>query len=318
MKRIISLSLVLLLALSVLACSSKATDYAMPEATEGYWDVMTEEVKNDADFYPEESSPYGISTSGSPQTNVDQTVISDRKIIKNADLTVETLEFDAFLPGLEELVNDLSGYMESVHVNGNRYTYSNGLRSASMTIRIPAEQLDPFLNHLDKMSNVLSKTVVVDDVTTEYVDIESRLSVLRDEKTALSNILANATDTSDIIVVQSQLYDVIEEIEAYEARLRSLDSLVAYSTVQLYVEEVKEPTPAVEETRGDEFKRRWKENISDFGEGLVDFGIWFVVSLPNILLILAIMTGVFFLVLGIVKGAKKRRAKKRAQKETQA
>ena len=311
MKRFLGLILVLMLAVSAIACGSKSMDAAAPEANYDKGWGYDSEITVEEPMVEEDAV---VSTTGT-LTDVELTEQTERKIIKNANLTVETLEFDAFLPDLEQMVADLGGYMESTYVDGNRYSYSYGLRYASMTVRIPAEKLEAFLNHIAHMSNVLSKSVVADDVTTKYVDIESRLSVLRDEKTALSNILANATETADIIAVQSQLYDVIEEIESYEAILRSMDSKIAYSTVYLEVEEVREPTPTVEETRGEELKRRWNENLEDLGEGFTDFGIWFVVKLPNILLVLAVMAGIFFLVFGIVKGIKKRRAKKRAKAE---
>ena len=239
--------------------------------------------------------------------------MSERKIIKDASITVQTLEFDTFLAELEAQISSFGGYISSNEVNGNSYN-SSRLRGAFVTARIPAEKLDAFLDTVGGMGNVTYKSESQRDVTTSYVDTEAHLESLRTEQEALMGILAAAETVEDLITVQNRLSEVRYEIESYEATIRSYDSLIAYSTVTMTVSEVERETPVTEETSGEKMSRMFKESLEDVGEGFADFAVWFVGNLPAIIVILVIFGGIPLLIVLLCDSAgKKRRAKKAAK-----
>lgn len=307
MKRWIAILLTLALCLSSIACSKSAetddfmTGAAAPEMS---WDVdVEEEVKEEVDYG-------SINTSGPANGAGQNTLPSERKMIRDVNMHLETMEYDKTIAALEQSIAAYGGYVETMSQSGSRYSSSYGLESMNVTARIPAERLDAFLNQVDGMGNVLSKNLSTRDVTASYVDVQSRLEVLRNEKTVLDGIMKSATNTKDMLEAQDRLYDVIEEIESYEAVLRSYDSLVAYSTVSIYVEEVKEPTPEVEETRGEELARRWKKTVENFVDNCVDFGFWLVENSFTLLILAGIGLGIYFIIRGIIRRSRKKRAKR--------
>lgn len=304
MKRSIAFILLLALCAVSVACSSSAkmeTDAVWPEmAPESSWDDV--EVEEEVDFDLNTS----VTTGGSGLTSLP----SDRKMIRDVNMHLETMEYDKTIAALEQSIAAYGGYVETMSQSGSRYSSSYGLESMNVTARIPAERLDAFLNQVDGMGNVLSKNLSTRDVTASYVDVQSRLEVLRNEKTVLDGIMKSATNTKDMLEAQDRLYDVIEEIESYEAVLRSYDSLVAYSTVSIYVEEVKEPTPEVEETRGEELARRWKKTVENFVDNCVDFGFWLVENSFTLLILAGIGLGIYFIIRGIIRRSRKKRAKR--------
>lgn len=303
MKRWIAILLTLVLCLSSIACGkSVETDDFMTGAVapEMSWDV---EVEEEVDYE-------SINTSGAASGAGQNTLPSERKMIRDVDMHLETLEYDKTVTALESSISAYGGYIETMSQSGNRYSSSYGLKSMNVTARIPAERLDTFLNQVDGMGNILSKNLSTRDVTASYVDVQSRLEVLRNEKTVLDGIMKSATNTKDMLEAQDRLYDVIEEIESYESVLRSYDSLVAYSTVSIYIEEVKEPTPEIEETRSDELTRRWKKTVENFVDNCVDFGFWLVENSFTFLILTGIGFAVYFIIRGIIRRARRKRAKR--------
>ena len=76
---------------------------------------------------------------------------ADRKLIKTVDMHVETQQYDQLLAAIDGQVKDLGGYIENMNTyNGSAYYNRNPIRNADMTIRIPKENLDTFLNKVSE------------------------------------------------------------------------------------------------------------------------------------------------------------------------
>lgn len=224
--------------------------------------------------------------------------IYEVKIVRTATLTAQTKEFDTAMGELEDAVVSLGGYLESTDIRGQSYASSQGSgnRTATLTIRIPAERLDEFLQTTGDRLNVIASSTTATDVSNEYYDIEARLGVLETERKVLEDMLAKSTNVSNMIQVESRLYDVIYEIESYKTRLKVYDSKVAYSTVTLTLSEVADLTVVPE---GNGFGARFKKAVADSWQGFVTFCkdavIWLVYALPAL-----IVAGVCFVVIPLI------------------
>ena len=253
---------------------------------------------------------YEGNTAAAPAPNP-STALSNRKIIRNADMSVETLVFDTFVEQLTGSVEGFGGYIESSSVGTRSYRSDHPLRYARYTVRIPADRLDEFLNTVSGLGNVTSVSTGLRDVTTSYVDSEKHLESLRVEQEALLEILAKATTVEDIITVQDRLTYVRYQIESYEAILRTYDDQIALSSVNLTVNEVEKETPVEKETFGQEVSRRFNESLESVGNGFKSFAAWFLGNAPEIVVVLLFFGAQALIIVLIVKGAKKRAAKKR-------
>lgn len=234
--------------------------------------------------------------------------LSQRKLIKTVDLHVETKEFDKVMVTLEEQVTAMGGYIENMETyNGSTYSGYRSARDASLTIRVPKDELETFLSTISDISNVVRRSENVDDVTLEYVDIESRRNALQTEQERLLELLAIAENVEEIILIEDRLSDVRYQLESMESQLRTYDNKVDYSTVYLTVEEVKELTPVVEETVWQRISGGFVDSLKDIGNGFVEWGIWFVVHIPYLVIWAVVIVVVVITVKSI---RKKRRAKK--------
>ena len=236
-----------------------------------------------------------------------------RKIIKNGDLSIQTREFDEFLTNLNRSILAVGGYVEASSINGNSYN-KNRMRSADVTARVPAEQLDAFCDQVSELGNVTYKNLYTRDVTLTYVDLESHVKALRTEQETLMELLRKAEKVEDIILIQNRLSDVLYEIESYESTLRTFDDQIAYSSVHLSIQEVQRETTVEKETAGQEIARRFKENWEDVKDGFARFGIDFVSDLPIIIVWVVFLGIVVLVIVRIVKGGPKRKARREKRK----
>lgn len=238
------------------------------------------------------------------------------KIIKTVNMETETKDYDFAISELERLIGENGGFIESSSANGQSL-YNSGVyrRTANYTIRIPADRLSGFLSASEQLLNVTYSKSSSQNVTTEYYDIQSRLEVLRSERDALDAMLDKAQTVEDMLDIRDRLYNVIEEIEAYETQLRLYDNLVSYSTVYMSVEEVVEYTKITEEepTWGERLADAFKESWREFGEGFQDFTVWLLYAIPTLLVLAVIATAVIAIVLVVARRQKRIRDAKRAE-----
>lgn len=163
---------------------------------------------------------------------------------------------------------------------------------------MPAADVDSFVKNTSSMLNVLSSTSTAQNVTATYYDLQSRYNVLEAEKTALNNMLAEASTVDTMLKIRNQLNDVISEMESIKTQLKVYDSLVSYSTVTLTVNEVVEYTPINVEkpSWGSRFVEAFKESWANFAEDFQDFTIQFTYAFPTLLIlgIIAAIVGYIF------------------------
>lgn len=257
--------------------------------------------------YAEPAEAGGVNgSSESPQVQD-----TNRKLIKNVNMEVETEEFDTLLGKVEQKVSALGGYVESSHTyNGSSYYGSNN-RNASMTIRIPAEKLDDFLSEVAESSNVISRNDSVTDVTLQYVDMESHKKVLIAEQDRLLELMEQVESIEDIITLENRLSEVRYQIESMEAQLRTYDNQIAYSTIYLNIDEVTKLTPVKEQSTWEKISTGFVESLYGVGTGILNFIIKFIISLPY-LVVWAIVIIVIILIIKLIrKSMRKRKEKKR-------
>lgn len=308
-NRKLTLALVFVLLFSLALASCGASNKASADS-DGYYNGGTSYDKSesimpespmapDMPMEPSLDGDYGYNggydaptadsvTSGSVTGDAAQ---MSEKIIRNVSIDAQTKEYDKAIDDIRAEVVLLGGFEESFRSSGKSY-YQNGVysRSAYMMLRLPAAQLDAFLSKVGGMVNVLSQSSNAQNVTSEYYDIQARIRVLESEREAYEEMLKQSMDIDYLLQVKDRLYNVIEEIESYETRLKLLDSKVAYSTVTISLAEVIEYTPVITEepTFGERITEAFSTSWKNFAEGWKNFTVWLVFALPTILILAAV------------------------------
>lgn len=237
-----------------------------------------------------------------------------RKLIRTVDMSVETDGFDPFIKTLTDKISALGGYVEQSDISGNRLNYHGEPipRHASLTVRIPSDQLDHFITVVEANGNVTNKSQSTQDVTLQYSDLESRKKSLTVEQERLWALLEKADTLESVIALEERLSEIRYQLESMESQLRLYDNQVDYSSLHLAVIEIVDETgftPAKPRGFGQRIREGFAKNLKSVTQGLTDFVIWLAASSPIWVPLVAI-AAVILLVL-------KRRAKRSPRKERQ-
>lgn len=282
---------------------SKNASYDMTGVSEQYsTEYATDNMYMDANTTTEATADYGYEeSSGTNQNQVTENAASEqkenRKLIKTVTLDLETMDFDNLLPNISQRVNELGGYIEySDTYNGSAYYGTTSNRNATITVRIPVDSLDDFINQVEEQSNITSKSESVEDVTLQYVDLQSHKESLETEQKRLLEIMKTAETVEDIITIESRLSEVRYQLESMESQLRTYDNQIDYSTVTIYVSEVQNLTPAPEEGRLSRMGIGFISSLKAVGNGILDFCMNFVIAIPYLIIVALIIIAVIFII----------------------
>lgn len=170
-------------------------------------------------------------------------------IIKTAKIAIE-VEGDTFQGSVQEAIDTAErhgGFVLSSQIG------SDDERTGSIVVRVPAEQFESALSELKGLAvegGVTSQKVSGQDVSQEFVDLQSRLRNFEAQETVLLGLMEKAATVSDSIRVQRELGNVQLEIEQLRGRLNFLEDQTQYSTITLGMSEAgaakPEPAGAIE------------------------------------------------------------------------
>ncbi len=186
------------------------------------------------------------------------------------------------------------GYYESSSVSGNA---EYGGRYASYSARIPANKYQGFMDSLGGIGSVTSCDENVDDITSQYVDVQARLKSLRTKLARLEELEAQAETVEDLLAIEDRINDVQYDLENYTAQLRLYDDKVDYCTVTINVNEVV----TYSEVKKDTAWNRFAEAFEDSFDSFVAFLQGLVVALIYILPYAIIAAVILIIVLLITK-----------------
>lgn len=305
-KKLMCLLMIMVFIIS--GCGSSSSDTA----------VTAESTASAADYgnggyskyaYEEPAEEAAAEEMGEELSSTDELIENGRKLIKTVWMNMETEDFDATLSALEAEVAQVGGYIENSNIYYGSSTDSSN-RSADLTVRVPSKSLNAFTGTMEGIGNVTRKNESVEDVTLQYVDLESHKAALETEQERLLDLLSKAETMEEIIALESRLSEVRYQIQSMESSLRTYDNQIDYSTVYFDISEVERYTPPVEKGVWERIATGFTENLYMVGEGLVDFFVGFVVSLP-VLFVLFVFFGIFGLIIWlIVKNVNRRNERK--------
>lgn len=274
MKKQFTLIVTLLLIASLLfGCGAKSNDSAMSVGGENggaYNDMLADSITQESQSKPGDG---GSGSTAAPAIN--------QKLIRKVWLNAETEDLDGLLAQVEQRITELGGYVESREVNNGSSKSTRRYRSASLTVRIPAEQLSAFVDHVTENSNITSSNETADDITLSYVSTQSRITALETEQARLLELLAKAETMEDLLKIESRLTDVRTELEEVTSQLRLYDNMVNYGTIYLNISEVKEYTVTEEpETVWERIGTGFMQSLKNLGTFFTELFVFIVVALP--------------------------------------
>jgi len=299
-----SMILVLIMTMNVASCAtvtsmfrSSKTDeigkeipYALEERM-----VLEEEAKLSA---MDELGEAEIAEGGKIVFNPQVTTL-ERMIIYhgNIQLEVEKGKFSEKFEQIGNIARAAGGFIS----NASSSAYGDEPAIGTITIKVPSENFDLVIDQIKKLGNVRNLNTYADEVTQEYVDLNSRLKHFQAQEKVLLQMMDKSGTIEDSIAVHRELSSVQEQIEIIKGRLRWLDEQISFSTITISVTEPDvKPQP---------YPIRW-EFLDTLREG-----VRAIIKVINglVLFIMVISPIVFLVVIGflIVRYVSKRRKSKK-------
>jgi hypothetical protein len=203
-----------------------------------------------------------------------QPTVTERKIIRNADIRLETNSPEEAQQKITQIAESKKGFV----IETNRSTseaQTSPRDQISMTVRVPAENFDEANNEIRATgTRIIQETVKGQDVTEEFIDIEARLNAQRALEAQFIEIMKRATTVEDALNVQRELAEVRGGIEKIEGRKRFLENQAALSTIKIQLQ-----TPTSLSANPSGFFYELKEALSTGFNAALKFVLFFVTAL---------------------------------------
>src|SRR5579871_4547113 len=174
-----------------------------------------------------QSAPQGGTTV--PDTSAQ---LLDRMVIRTAQLTIEVGSVEDALAKARDIATRAGGYVSasSTHVeNAN----DQSSMVADLTLQVRSDSVDSTMSELRALGNVTTETSGSQDVTQEYVDLDSNLRNLQATEAAILKLMNQATQIQDILSLQRELTNVRGEIERIQGRMNYLNNRTDLATITL-------------------------------------------------------------------------------------
>jgi hypothetical protein len=189
----------------------------------------------------------------------DRGSVVDQQIIRTAYVTVRVTDVTEGVTDVRSAVTAAGGTISNEDLSN-----FDGAKSASLTVRVPAEKLDAFLAGLAELGTVEQSSVSAADVTTQVIDLDARISSLQGSIARLTELQSQAANVADLVAVETELANRQAELESLQSQRDYLGDQVAMSTVTItLVPEVAAVTATPDFLRG--LETGWNALLSTGG-----------------------------------------------------
>ncbi len=228
---------------------------------------------------------------------------ANRMLIARANISLVVADTQAAVDAISALMDEMGGYLSDSNLYRSTWGSTEALQG-TMTLRVPAENLDATLDRLAEMAvTVESRSISSEDVTDQYSDVDAQIRNLEATELELRAMLEEVRErpnstSEDIMAVYRTLTEVRGEIETLRGRKNMWDNLISLSTIVVTLTPDSANLPVVEEGwRPSGVARDAQRALVVAVQGLGNVLIWFAMFFLPLLILALIPIGIFIWVL---------------------
>lgn len=212
-------------------------------------------------------------------TQINNKKNDSRMVIYTAELQLKVEKFIAAEQTLTKQAETYGGYVVESHVISDDEKQLSG----SLTVRIPTKKFTSFLEVAEGTAvEVIERNVNGQDVTEEYVDLESRLHSKRVVEERLLQFMKEANKTEDLLKISSDLAKVQEEIEKIVGKMNYLENQTELSTITIFIYEDNIVVPDITKDKLNTWERTKQQFIISINMLLAVCSSIFVFTIGNL------------------------------------
>ncbi len=213
---------------------------------------------------------------------------AERKIIRNADITIEVPSTTDAQHKVISIAERHSGFVVTSEAK-QRESNDPAQRTLDikLVVRVPSNQFGSAFDEIRKLAgNTPEEQVTSQDVTEDFIDLEARIKTQKALEAQFLEIMRGANKIADALEVQRQLAEVRTDIEKLEGRKRFLENRSSLSTINV---NISTPKPVIAVTKAG-FGHSLREAVSDSVSMATNIALFFarfvIMMVPISLLIL--------------------------------
>lgn len=162
-----------------------------------------------------------------------------RKLTKEATISFETNDYKTTCLAIRELIAKYRGQI----IEESNTKRTNSELEAIYDVRIPSKSFDLFLRELESVDGkMVDKRIKIEDITADYLDVQSRLKSKKELEARYLQLLAKATKVTEMLEIEKQLNEQRTEIESIEGRFKFMQHEVANNLLHITISETKTAT----------------------------------------------------------------------------
>ena len=307
-KRILFVLMIAALIMSACATRSASSDEYL-----SYSNGPTGGVEAPMPAAQEAMAPSTDSSRNTVKTDFSNTQLQERLVIQNADLSIVVADPQAKMTAISAMAKELGGFVVSSNMYQSYLSNGKPVPEGSIMVRVPAEKLDSALNQIKVDAvEVRNENRSGQDVTQDYIDLNSQLHSMQAAADQLTKIMQSAEKTEDVLNVFSQLQSYNQQIEVVKGQIQYYEQASALSaiSVTLIAEETIQPIE-IGGWKPQGVARDAIQSLIRFWQGFVDFMInFFLLALPVFITILLPIYLLFLVLRAIVRRLRRKKTPK--------
>jgi len=210
-------------------------------------------------------------------------------IIKNADIKLLVEDTDLAIDRATQAIGDVNGYIISSRVWYQPWMDGGNYKYATITIGVPVDEFERTLTRMRGLAvQVLDEVASGEDVTNQFVDLQSQITNLEATRERIKGFLDQAKTVDEALRINQELANIEAQIEQIKGQMNYLQDRSAYSTITINFEPVlpeiistPTPTPVPNVWNPGETVKDASKAVTSAYQGIVDLLIWvFLVFVP--------------------------------------
>lgn len=220
-----------------------------------------------------------------------ETGVVDRKIIRNADITIEVDSTSEAQHRVTSIAEARGGFVVTSEAK-QRQSVDPAQRTTDfkLVVRVPADQFGVALDEIKKLAtNVPEEKATGQDVTEEFIDLEARIKTQKALEAQFLGIMRQANKVEDALEVQRQIAEVRTGVERLEGRKRFIENRSSLATITVNIQAPKPVLVTTPTGVGHSLREAVSESV-EVASGLLIFFVRFAIVMVPVLLFLGLPT----------------------------
>ena len=189
----------------------------------------------------------------------------ERMIVRTGDMSLIVEDVVKTRDEIVQLAVRLGGWVVESNIYGEEEE-----KTGYISIRVPADKFDQAITELRGLAvRVISESTSSQDITEEYVDLQSRLRNAEATESQYLALLEKAVKVEDALKVYEALTQIRYEIEQIKGRMQYLERTSAMSQISVNLSPVATAKPLVSPAwSAKEAAKSAIRGLTTFGQGL--------------------------------------------------